>query len=84
MGEVGFVQRGYLALEEQGKAYRIDSEVLPTKFMNATLNEAEVGVLIGFAIGGYKKASSVWGSRVAPVLTERSGPEFALDSESPS
>ena len=45
MGEVGFVQRGYLALEEQGKAYRIDSEVLPSKFMNATLNEAEVGVL---------------------------------------
>ena len=40
--------------------------------------------IIGFAIGGYKKASSVWESRVAPVLTERSGPKFALDSESPS
>ena len=37
-----FVQRGYLALEKQGKVYRIDPNVLPTKFMNATLNLEEV------------------------------------------
>ena len=40
--------------------------------------------IIGFAIGGYKKARSVWDLVIARVLTERSGPEFALDSESPS
>ena len=39
---VEFVQRGYLALEKQGKVYRIDPNVLPTKFMNATLNLEEV------------------------------------------
>ena len=39
---------------------------------------------IGFAIGGYEKARSVWDLVIARVLTERSGPEFALDSESPS
>jgi hypothetical protein len=40
-----FVQRGYLALEKQGKVYRIDESRMPTKFMNATLNESEVETL---------------------------------------
>ena len=42
---VEFVQRGYLELERQGKAYRLLDDELPTKFMNATLNAAEVEVL---------------------------------------
>ena len=33
---------------------------------------------IGFAIGGYEKARSVWDLVIARVLTERSGPKFAL------
>jgi len=41
-----FVQEAYLALEAQGKVYRLDPEgPLPTKFLNATLNGAEVELL---------------------------------------
>lgn len=49
------MQRGYLALEKQGKVYRIDPNVLPTKFMNATLNLEEVRkcpFLVPFVVHG--------------------------------
>jgi len=40
-----FLQRGFERLEEEGKVYRIDASVRPAKFMDATLNRYEVGVL---------------------------------------
>ena len=40
-----FLQRGFERLEAQGKMYRLDPSVSPTKFMDATLNRAEVETL---------------------------------------
>ena len=40
-----FLQRGFEALAARGNLYRIDPASAPTKFMDATLNRREVGVL---------------------------------------
>ncbi len=42
-----FLQRGFERAEQQGLVYRLDPAVRPTKFMDATLNQEEVGVLRG-------------------------------------
>ena len=39
------LQRGFESLEAEGKIYRIDPGVTPTKFMDATLSRREVDVL---------------------------------------
>ena len=42
--DAAFLQRGFASLEAAGKVYRLDAAA-PTKFMDATLNGREVGVL---------------------------------------
>jgi len=56
-----FLQRGFEQLEKEGKVYRIDPAVTPTKFMDATLSRREVEVLRGCA------ASILRGGRVAAL-----------------
>ena len=43
--DAAFLQRGFASLEAAGKVYRLDGAAAPTKFMDATLNGREVGVL---------------------------------------
>jgi hypothetical protein len=40
-----YIQTTFEELERRGKVYRFDQTVRPTKFMNATLNKEEVGII---------------------------------------
>jgi len=42
---VEYMQHGFHELDKQGKVFRIDPSIEPTKFVNATLDEREVEVL---------------------------------------
>jgi len=40
-----FFQRGFLEWEKQGKIYRFDKDILPTKFKDATLSKSELAMI---------------------------------------
>lgn len=40
-----FFQRGFLEWEKQGKVYRFDKDILPTKFKDATLSKRELALI---------------------------------------
>ena len=45
LNSASFMHETFRELERRGKVYRFSDEVLPSKFMNATLNRAEVSLI---------------------------------------